>query len=428
MVQPSTSYSNCRTSNFTSVVSALDRNPMAPPFGVGKRVAIHGLAALPALNGCTGTVLYHDGATGRLRVRVDPDGKVLAVKADNLREVAELAEGDGAAEVETVETVETPAVAVGVPTVVASGVRAVAGNASAWAVERMLEVVDPEQHSLLGVWQISPRDQSHLVRQACLPLAIPLCWPFAICCAPCVCATAESLRSLHGKTIYALTDRARRWVWSLDPASAAPWDACAARARAPLPFALRAIPYSAVVQSRVTAAGHLWRWIEADPMDASCLGLPFLNPRAYASGSLPLHMIAIAPIDREAQPEMPFERCCPTSELLITVPPGHHLANFKSSPELRYPDTLAMFVEAPDEVAALVRRAQAAAPAPPSAPPFFEIEALMAGVMPQMMERAERTVDPLLIHLEELRELGLITQAEYDALLLERLVGRPPVC
>ena len=116
--------------------------------------------------------------------------------------------------------------------------------------------------------------------QSATPLAFPLCWPVAVCCAPCICTLNDALERLHGGTLYALTENG------------------------------------------------FWRWVDADPHDADCLGCPLLDARMYESGMLPLEMITSIATDIEPDMKTSFDSCCPTSQVVLTVATGHRLAKY----------------------------------------------------------------------------------------------------
>ena len=350
---------------------------------VGRRVMVRELVARPALNGCQGVAISFDSVRERYQVRVETpsDGStLLAIKPSNLLLC------DGA---------DQPEVVVGVPTVVGNvptvAGASIVGNANGWAVDRARQVIGPRQR-LRGVWQISSQQRVHLQRQACAPLALPPCWPLAVCCAPCVCMVWDTLGAIHGSTIYALTDH------------------------------------------------QLWRWVEADPVEGTCMGLPLLDQRAYASGPIELaHISSITTeLDGTGEGAMPCEaRCCPTQQLVLAVPPGHLLASRRSADAHRYPDQLVMYVDTPEEVASLLRDACAAAPAPRAEDLASLLEEALLGsqlvgggaafaVAPERMERSAAEAHgarDALETLSELLSLGLITQAEYDAKRAEVIRG-----
>ena len=328
---------------------------------VGKRVRVDGLVGQAVLNGSTGTVLSFDRARKRCHVRFDgASARVLAIKPENCQMVA-----DGEGEV-----------AVGIPAVVATGL---AGNASSWALRRMQQVIGPEEQ-ILGVWQISDRARANLTRQACAPLAFPLCWPVAVCCAPCLCSTTESLSALHGGTIYAVTDQ------------------------------------------------QVWKWVEADPFDTMCMGLPLLDQRMYKSGNLPLYQVSsIAAGLGDDSGDDACDRCCPVPQLVLGAPPGHFLANARSPEAVRYHDRLVMYVEQPDQVGALVRSAREAAPHV-STGQFSGglLAGLLSAVAPEAMMREPMgggDARETLTMLDELLECGLITRSEYDTKRAEVVAG-----
>jgi hypothetical protein len=344
---------------------------------VGEAVILSGLRATPELNGCVGTCVSFDAARGRYHVRVDGRDGLLSLKPDNLGVVREPEVAVG-----------VPEVAIGVPvapwsagasTSTLTGVsvdpETPAGNAGAWALERMRQVIGPDER-LIGVWQISPENKSKVTRQQCAMLAVPCCWPVAVCCAPCICSACDSWNEIHNSTIYALTDV------------------------------------------------HVWRWVEAEPQtDVCCLGLPIIDGRAYASGPVPLSRISV--VHGRLDPAMAdhVDECCPAQQVTLGVPAGHRLASGHSADARRHPDRMVLYVDEPEDVALLIRAAKLAAPPYMAGPldPLAAVEDIfghLGGVLPvrpQQMVRGHHDSRQALESLQELLALGLITQAEYDA-------------
>ena len=268
---------------------------------VGKRVIIHGVVAKPELNGKKGTCISYDAERGRIVVRLDA-GDTVSLKPNNVAEEI------------------NPEIAIGVPAVVANGVAAsgipangIAGNGSDWAVDRVRQFVGTDE-VLLGVWQISERNRGNMTKQACAPLVLPPCWPIAVCCAPCVCVTCDTLKSIHGGTIYALTE------------------------------------------------SSIWRLVEADPYQGDCMGLPLIDRRAYASGSLPLAAISSIAVGVEEGTETSIDRCFPTQQVLLGVPPGNGLATERSEESPRFKDRMALYVDEPVRAAACLPQVLASRP------------------------------------------------------------------
>ena len=154
---------------------------------IGKPITIAGLVAKPELNGRRGVVLSFDAERGRYHVRVDQSREVVALKPDNLEGLL----------LNVVDGFQVPSTT------------AVAGNASPWAIERMRMVITRHE-TLLGVWQIPEEARCSMAKQRCATMAIPLLWPAAVCCAPCVCSTCEALNDVNAGTTYVLTDHVRR--------------------------------------------------------------------------------------------------------------------------------------------------------------------------------------------------------------------------
>ena len=309
---------------------------------VGRRVMLQGLTAKPELNGRGGVAFSFDANRGRYQVRVHGSGATLSVKPSNL----------------ALDQLIPDAVVTGVPTAMS-----IAGNASPWAIDRIRSVVG-SQEPILAVWQISKRNRSNLGKQSCTPFLFPLCWPAAVCCAPCVCAMFDTISSVHGATIYALTQH------------------------------------------------DIIRWVEADPLDGTCMGIPLVDQRLYASGALPLALVSS--IKTRIDDDVPTAACdgwCPTQQVVLSVPPGHDLANARST-GVRYHDRMLLYIEESEAAATIIQGACDTVPSDAEASILTSLG--LGTILPEVMIRSAATdAQEALETLGELREMGLITEAEY---------------